>query len=111
MVKLQYLILAISFTLLVSCNPKVSTSITKSYPVLDYRQEVVVLGLNDEEPDSVEVLGQVQIGDTGFSTNCDYEVVINEAKYAARKIGGNAIKIIDHRPPSMASSCHRIVAK
>jgi hypothetical protein len=79
---------------------------------LDYKQDVVVISLNQQVPDNSEVLGQVKIGDTGFSTNCGYETVIGKAKFEARKAGGNAIKIIEHRPPSvLGSSCHRIIAK
>ncbi len=95
-----------------SCAPKISTTISKNYSALDYREEVQVLGLQDPVPKSSEELGIVKIGDTGFSTNCGWDVVINKAKMEARKIGGNAIKITDHIPPSvMGSSCHRITAK
>ena len=39
-------------------------------------------------------------------------MVLNMAKLEARKAGGDAIKIIKHRPPSLfGSSCHRITAK
>lgn len=55
-------------------------------------------------------LGEVKIGDTGFSTNCDYETVIDAAKLEARKVGGNAIKIVSHQNPDFVSSCHRITA-
>jgi hypothetical protein len=95
-----------------SCAPKISTSISKNYPPLDYREDVKVFGLQDPIPSSSEEIGTVKIGDTGFSSNCDWEVVIDKAKIEARKIGGNAIKIIDHIPPSlMGSSCDRITAK
>lgn len=95
-----------------SCSPKISTSLSKSYPALDYKLDVAVIGLDQAEPAGSEVLGEVRIGDTGFTTNCGYEVVIEKAKLEARKAGGNAIKIIDHQLPSvMGSSCHRITAK
>ena len=95
-----------------SCAPKISTTISKNYSALDYREEVRVLGLIDPVPTSSEELGIVKIGDTGFSTNCDWDVVIEKAKIEARKVGGNAIKIIEHTPPSiMGSSCHRITAR
>lgn len=95
-----------------SCNPKISTSISKSYPALDYKQEVVVFGLDQPEPGNAEVLGQVKIGDAGLSTNCGYDIVMDKAKLEARKAGGNAIKIIEHKPPTaMGSTCHRITAK
>jgi len=95
-----------------SCAPKISTSISKNYPPLDYSKDVKVFGLQDPIPGSSEEIGTVKIGDTGFSTNCGWEVVLDKAKIEARKIGGNAIKIIDHIPPSlMGSSCDRITAK
>ena len=95
-----------------SCQPKVTTKISKSYPVLNYDDKVEVIGVGEVEPKNAEILGQVKIGDTGFSTKCDYDIVINKAKLEARKVGGNAIKIINHRPPSpMGSTCHRITAK
>src|SRR5450759_405719 len=94
-----------------SCNPKISTSLTKNYPPLDYKQEVVVIGLDGQVPNNSEELGEVKIGDSGFSTNCGYEIVIEKAKLEARKIGGNAIKITEHRPPTVMNPCHRISAR
>ncbi|MGQ1948700.1 hypothetical protein ACT3CD_16535 [Geofilum sp. OHC36d9] len=111
--KKSYGLLIISALILFSsCNPKISTSLSRSYPPLDYKQDIVVIGLDQSEPDNSEVLGQVKIGDTGFSTKCSYDIVIDRAKLEARKAGGNAIKIIKHAPPSaMGSTCHRITAK
>lgn len=98
--------------ILSSCTPKISTTISKNYSALDYREEVKVFGLQDPVPTNSEELGIVKIGDTGFSTICGWDVVIDKAKMEARKVGGNAIKITDHIPPSMmGSSCHRITAK
>ncbi|MDR1172677.1 MAG: DUF2846 domain-containing protein [Bacteroidales bacterium] len=94
-----------------ACSPKISTSINRSYAVLDYREDVMVFGVEEVEPDDAERLGTVKVGDTGFSTDCGLDVVIDKAKMEARKIGGNAIKITKHIPPSMwGSSCHRITA-
>ena len=112
MKKIHGLIIVTILIFLSSCNPKVTTSLMKSYPPIDYKQEIIVIGVNNVEPDSFEILGQVKIGDTGFSTNCGYDIVINKAKEEARKAGGNAIKIIKHTPPSgMGNTCHKITAK
>lgn len=112
MKKLHGLLIISALILFSSCNPKISTNISKSYPPLDYKQDIVVIGLDQSEPDNIEVLGQVKIGDTGFTTNCSYDIVIDKAKLEARKAGGNAIKIIEHNPPTaMGSTCHRITAK
>jgi len=97
---------------LAGCSAKVSTSLTKTMPPLDYREQVIVLGVNEPVPASATEIGEVKVGDTGFSTNCGWDVVIGKAIEAARKAGGNVLKIIEHRPPSvMGSSCDRITAK
>ncbi len=94
-----------------SCSPKVMTELNKSYEPLDYNQEVVVIGIDQSVPEGSEELGQIKIGDSGFTTNCDYETVINKAKEEVRKAGGNSLKITEHKPPTvMGSSCHRITA-
>jgi hypothetical protein len=107
------LIFLFSFSLfLSSCAPRISTTISKYYSPLDYSQEVIVYGLQDAIPANSEELATIKIGDTGFSTDCGWNVVIEKASMEARKIGGNAIKITDHIPPSfMGSTCDRITAK
>jgi len=99
------------FMIMSSCSPKISTSVSKKYASLDYREDVLFLGFQDAEPANAEQLGTVKIGDTGFTTDCGLETVIEKAKTEARKIGGNAIKLTKHTPPStLGSSCHRITA-
>ena len=106
-------ILLFGFILLLnSCSPKISTTINKNYAAIDFREEVRIFGIKDPIPANSEVLGVVNIGDTGFSTNCGWDVVIDKARMEARKVGGNAIKITEHTPPSaFGSSCDRISAK
>ena len=112
MKKINGLLFTIALITLNSCNPKISTSLDKNYPPLDYKQEVVVIGLDQPVPDGAEILGQIKVGDNGFTTNCSYDAVIEKAKLEARKAGGNAIKITGHKFPSaMGSSCHRIKAE
>lgn len=109
--KIFFLICAIYFGLS-SCSPKLTSSILKSYPSLDYKENVVVLGLNQSQPSGSEEIGELEIKDAGFSTNCSFEAVIEKAKLEARRAGGNAIKITRHTAPSaFGSSCHQIRAK
>lgn len=89
-----------------ACNPKIISSFSKEYPALDFKEKVTVLSTNQEKPDTAEVLGEIKINDTGFTTNCTYNMVLNEAKLAARKKGGNAIKIISHKKPNFLRTCH-----
>jgi len=97
--------------ILSSCGASMTSSIIKSYPTLDYNQEVIVLGLNEDIPSGAEHLGTIKVGDSGFSTHCNYDLVIDNASLEARRVGGNAIKIVKHKKPDLWSSCHRITVE
>jgi hypothetical protein len=107
---MKKILIVITVLIVISCSPKVNTTLIKSYPALDYKEEVEVLGISDTVPASAIVIGKVKIGDSGFSTDCGWNTVIEKAKLEARKAGGNVIKIIQHIPPkAMGSSCDRII--
>lgn len=54
---------------------------------------------------------EVTISDAGFTVTCDSTTVINRIKDEARKIGGNAVCITEHKKPSFwGSSCHQMTA-
>ena len=99
-----------SILFLTSCSAKLTSSMQRIYAPLDYKEEVIVFDLWEETPRDAEKLGTVKVGDSGFTINCDYAVVIDKAKTEARKVGGNAIKITGHKMPDGWSSCHRITA-
>jgi hypothetical protein len=79
-------------------------------PAIDSREEIKVFGLNSTIPVNSETLGFVKVGDTGFTINCGYFLVLEKVKEEARKAGGNAVKIIKHTPPGF-STCHTITAQ
>ncbi|MDR0661599.1 MAG: hypothetical protein LBG19_12620 [Prevotellaceae bacterium] len=86
------LILFAAIAFFYSCSPKITTSISSSYDPLKENEQIAVFGLDNDIPATAEKLGSVRIGDTGFSTNCDYDKVIVLAKQEVRKAGGNALK-------------------
>lgn len=98
--------------LLTGCNAKVSTHITKAYPETDIKQEIKVVKANDVIPENTEVIGHVKVGDKGATatSKCTYSKVIEKAKEEARKAGGNAIRITQHKTPNIHCTCHRIKA-
>lgn len=97
--------------MLASCGPSVKTIIGEKYPPLDSSEYVRVIPINEQAPAGSLNIGIVKIGDTGFSTNCGWDVVIARAREEARKAGGNALKITEYIPPSLfGSSCDRITA-
>jgi hypothetical protein len=109
--KLIKILLILPTVLLFSCAPVVSTRLIRSYPALPPADTVKLYDEKETVPGDAIELGTVKVDDSGFSTNCGWEVVIAKAKAEARKAGGNAIKIINHNPPSIfGSSCHRITA-
>jgi hypothetical protein len=89
----------------------VGTQLSKKYDPLNYNETVLVFTLYQEAPFDAEPLGTIKIGDKGFTTQCSLEKVIELAKLEARKAGGNAIKIVEHKEPNLASTCHRITAE
>lgn len=107
----KILLLIIGIVLLMtSCSPKLTSVMLKTYPQLQYQNEVMVFGVNEPAPPNAEKLGSIKIGDSGFSTNCGYTTVLDMAKMEARKVGGNAVKITQHKLPDFVSTCHRITA-
>ncbi|MCL6268002.1 hypothetical protein [Flagellimonas myxillae] len=106
----EFLILLVSFFLITSCNPKITTALVKDYKTLECDKEVTVFELDEKQPEDAEVLGVLALRDTGFTVKCNYEVVVDKAKLEARKAGGDAIKITMHKKPNFWSTCHRIDA-
>ena len=93
------------------CSPKITSSFTSHHTPLAKDAEVLVLDMAAPMPENAGVIGQIKIGDTGFTTkNGNYAAVLNIAKDEARKAGGNVVKITEHKSPDMLSSMHRIKA-
>jgi hypothetical protein len=110
MKKIHLLFVLAAILFLASCSAKLTSSMQKTYAPLDYEQEVRIFELNETAPANAEKLGTIKVGDSGFSTNCDYNFVLEKATLEARKSGGNAIKITEHKTPDIWSTCHRITA-
>lgn len=96
---------------LTGCATSIKTSLTdKTLAPLTTDAKVIVIGLKDEAPDG-RAIGSVKVGDSGFTTDCGYNTVIDQAKATARKAGGNAIKLTKVKEPSaLGSTCYRIEA-
>ena len=77
---------------------------------LSKTQSVVIIEENERVPadDKIVKIGSFEIKDGGLSMDCSYERVKNLAKQKARNVGGNSVKITEHKLPSTFSICHRI---
>ena len=96
--------------MLVSCGPLANSELLTTYRPLTFDEEVTVLEIDEPRPKSVETLGIIKIRDTGFSTKCNYDTVLEKAKLEARKVGGNILHLTKHKKPDLWSTCHRIDA-
>lgn len=93
-----------------SCSPRVITTISQRLPPLDEQEAVTVIHEGGAFPDNGLVIGMVEVSDTGFSTKCGYDDVVELARREAEKAGGNYLFISSHILPNVwTSSCHQIV--
>jgi hypothetical protein len=76
---------------------------------LESNASVVVFKEGVNIPDSIKrvKIGDFKIRDGGMSVDCGYETVINIAKDKSRSVGGNVVKITNHKLPGF-STCHQI---
>lgn len=64
---LKLLAIAAAVCSLSACAPRIVTSLNKEYAPLDYREEVLVIPLDQPEPEQAEVLGKAYTGLTFLS--------------------------------------------
>ena len=100
--------------LLVSCG----INITR--PLISYKPYKVALSQKPQDSkidlyesdkavtQSFQVLGELAFGDSGLSTRCSYGEIMANAQEYARKVGGDALIILEHKHPGLASTCHRM---
>ncbi|WP_300565029.1 hypothetical protein [Flavobacterium sp.] len=99
--------------LFVSCATSISTKLAnKNYQKLNDENQILILEKNDVLPNNSEFIGDIKIGDSGFTTDCGYNKVVSDATNSARNAGANIVQITEVKKPSiMGSSCYRIRAK
>ena len=96
----------------VSCSPRVTSHLNTTYEPLPETESVAVLPVGSAVPEAAELLGDVAVNDSGFtsSKNGTYDAVIDLATQEARRAGGNVLLLTEHRKPDYVSSIHRIKA-
>ena len=60
-----------------------------------------MIKVGESIPFKYEELGSIKLGDAGMTgkKKCTYEALLTLAIEETQKIGGNAIKIVEHIPP------------
>lgn len=98
--------------ILQSCSPKIRTNLaTETFKPLAAETEILIVNPNEKVPADFKFVGELKIGDSGFSTACGYSKVISDAKESAKKSGANLIHLTEVKKPNLGSTCYRIKAK
>lgn len=102
------LIITISF-LLISCGASIKSNFNEQLKPLTIEDKVAFLDLQNQVPEGAKKIGNAKFGDTGFSTDCDFNTNLISARKLARANGANIVKVIEKKEPSiLGSSCYRI---
>ncbi len=109
-IQIKRLILITVILSIISCSPRIGASIINKKEELG--RDVYVLVIPPEEIGEIGgiKIGEIKSGDSGFSSNCSYNEIIEPMKNLARQNGANIIKITKHSPPDMWSTCDRLKA-
>lgn len=70
-------------------------------------EDCVINIVRDEQFNEKEKIGELKIGDTGFSTKCNEKDAISLIKKEGCKSGANIANIIDEKRIDVWSSCYR----
>lgn len=110
---MKKLLILPALLLIVSCATSVTTKLAQhNYPALLEQDRIFLLEENENLPLNSQFIGDIKIGDSGFTTDCGYNKVIEDATATARKSGANIIHIVKLKDPTpFGSTCYRLKAK
>lgn len=93
-----------------SCSYKIMRS---GYQVKesDYKSCDIEIVKNINAPDSAVKVGEIKIGDSGFTLNCSENEAIDILKKEGCAINANIIRITEENRPDLLSSCYRCRAE
>jgi hypothetical protein len=97
--------------LLISCSASISTSFTSQNKPLTIEDKVAFLDLINKVPEGAKKLGEAKYGDSGFSTSCDFNTILINARKSARANGANILKVVKKSTPDLWSTCYRITVE
>lgn len=104
----KYLIILSTLLLLSGCAASIKTNITSQEKPLTTNDKVAFLDLKHTVPEGAKKVGTAKFGDSGFSTDCDFNSNLVKARELARKNGANIVKVTESKQPDFWSSCYRM---
>jgi hypothetical protein len=108
---MKRLFIAILPILLISCSASIKSSFTSQNKPLTIEDKVAFLDIQNKVPETAKKMGEAKYGDSGFSTNCDFNTNLISARNLARANGANIVKVIKKTTPDLWSSCYRITVE
>ncbi|MFL0083035.1 hypothetical protein V2647_03815 [Tenacibaculum maritimum] len=102
------ILLLIAVIGIASCSPKITSSFTNRQPKISIDEKVALLDIKHELPKNLIKVGEVRFQDSGFSTDCSFNSLMNKARVEARENGANIVKVVDKKKPNLWSSCYRL---
>ncbi|MCH5598516.1 hypothetical protein [Niabella ginsengisoli] len=81
--------------ILVSCSASIKSNFQSSNHPLTIEDKVAFLDVHHKVPENTKKLGEAKFGDTGFSTDCDFNSNLVKARKLARQNGANIVKVVE----------------
>lgn len=109
MIKHRYTIIIVFLVAgLTSCGPRITSTLIDPQPKLQVEEKVALLDIHHELPENTVKIGDLRFQDSGLSTDCSFNSIMNKARKIARDNGANIVKVVDKKTPDLWSTCYRL---
>ncbi|WP_117883471.1 hypothetical protein [Aureibaculum luteum] len=106
--KMNKILILITVIGITSCSPKISSNFTNPQSKLSINEKVALLDIEHILPKNIVKVGELRFQDSGFTTDCSFNSLMNQARNEARINGANIVKVIDKKKPNLWSTCYRL---
>ena len=93
---------------LTSCGPRITSTLIDPQPKLQPDIKVALMDIHHVLPENTVKIGDLRFQDSGFSTDCSFNSIMNKARNIARDNGANIVKVVDKKTPDLWSTCYRL---
>lgn len=93
---------------LASCGPKITSNFTNPQPKLSIDEKIALLDIHHKVPENITKIGDLRFQDSGFTSDCSFNSLMNRARIKAQENGANIVKVVEKKKPDLWSSCYRL---